>query len=78
MGDCHSCRIQLLKVYLEKVSISKKTQWHSIGHEVVGQTYEGRDKKIIKVMYNDTTPLELIEYFKPCISNFLKHNFIAH
>jgi len=78
MGDCHSCGIELLKVCQKKLFINKKKQWWSIGHEVVGTTFEGRDKKVNKVMYNDTTPLELIGYLKPYLSEFLVHNFIFH
>jgi hypothetical protein len=78
MGDCHSCGIELLKVHQEELCTSKNTQWRSIGHEVVGRTFEGQDKKVSKVMYNDTTPLELIEYLKPHLLEFVVHNFISH
>ncbi len=57
MGDCHSCGIELLKVCLEELCTSKNTQWRFIGHEVVGKIFEGRDKKISRVLYNDATPL---------------------
>ncbi len=56
----------------------KKTQWHSIGYKVIGKTYDGWEKKISKVMYNNTKPLELIEYFKPHLSNFIVHNLITY
>lgn len=29
-------------------------------------------------MYNNTKPLELIEYFKPHLSNFIVHNLITY
>jgi hypothetical protein len=53
-------------------------QWHSIGHEVVGKTIDGRDKKVSRFMYNDTRLLQLIDYLKLHLSNFVVHNFIVH
>jgi hypothetical protein len=29
-------------------------------------------------MYNDTTPIDLIEYLKPRLLNFVLHNFVAY
>jgi hypothetical protein len=40
MGDCHRCGIQLLQMYLEELHTNRKTQWQSIGHEVIGRTIE--------------------------------------
>jgi hypothetical protein len=44
----------------------------------VGTNVDGWDKKISRVLYNDTTPFALIEYFKHCLLAFVVHNFIAH
>ncbi len=57
MGHCHNCGNELLKVCPKKLCSSKKTQWWSIGHEVVGKTSEGWNKKVTRVLYNDITPL---------------------
>lgn len=54
------------------------TQWWSIGHEVVGKTANGQDKKVGRMMYNDTRPVEFIEYLKLCLLEFVVHNFVAH
>jgi hypothetical protein len=51
-------------------------QWHNIGHEVVVTTTNGREKKVSRVMYNDTTPIDLIQYLKLRLSNFVLHNFV--
>jgi hypothetical protein len=45
---------------------------------VVGRTFEGQDKKVSRVMYNDTTPFELIEYLKSHLLEFVVQNFIFH
>ncbi len=45
---------------------------------MVGTNVDGWDKKISRVLYNDTTPFALIEYFKHCLLAFVVHNFIAH
>ncbi len=52
-------------------------KWKSIGYDVVGQTFNGRNKKAPKVLYNETPPRELISYFKPRLQSFVTHNFIA-
>lgn len=49
----------------------------SIGYDVVGQTSNGWNKKAPKVLYNETSPKELISYFKPRLQSFVTHNFIA-
>jgi len=53
-------------------------QWCSNGHEVVGKTTNGWDKKVRRVMYNDIRHVQLIDYLKPHLSKFVVHNFIAH
>jgi hypothetical protein len=78
MGDYPRCGIQLLKVCPKELVNHKKTQWHNIGHEVVGTTTDGQEKKVSRVMYNDTTPIDLIQYLKPQLTNFVLHNFVAH
>jgi hypothetical protein len=78
MSDYPRCGIQLLKVCPEELVNHKKTQWRNIGHKVVGATIDGWEKKVSGVMYNDTTPIDLIQYLKPQLSNFVLHNFIVH
>jgi len=78
MGNYPRCGIHLLKVCLEELVNHKKTQWHNIGHEVVGTTTDGREKKVSRVMYNDTIPIDSIQYLKPQLSDFVLHNFVVH
>ncbi len=77
MGDYPIFGIQLFQVYLKELVSHRKTQWCDIGHEVVGTTTNGQEKKISKVMYNDTTPIDLIKDLKPRLLNFVLHNFVA-
>jgi hypothetical protein len=44
---------------------------------VVDRIVDGRDKKVNKMMYNDTRLVELIKYLKPHLSKFVVHNFVA-
>jgi hypothetical protein len=44
----------------------------------MGTTTDGREKKINRVIYNDTTPIDLIQYLKPQLLDFVLHNFVAH
>jgi hypothetical protein len=44
----------------------------------VGKTANGQDKKVGRMMYNDTRPVEFIEYLKLCLLEFVVHNFVAH
>ncbi len=71
IGNCPMCGIKLLQVCLEELFTSSKTQWCSISYEVIGKTYNGQDKKINKVMYNNTKPFEFIKYFKSLLSKFV-------
>jgi hypothetical protein len=77
MGDYLRCKIELLDIYPHELTTERHTQCHNIGHEMVGKSANGQDKKISKVIYNDTTPLELIQYLKPRLSKFVVHNFIV-
>jgi hypothetical protein len=52
-------------------------KWISIGYDVVVQTFNGKNKKAPKVLYNETFPRELISYLKPRLQSFVTHNFIA-
>jgi len=45
---------------------------------MVGRIVDGEDKKVGRMMYNDTRLVELIEYLKPCFLEFVVHNFVAH
>jgi hypothetical protein len=61
MGDYRRCGIQLKYKSLQRTCILIERQWWSIGHEVAGRTVNGQDKKVSKMMYNETRLVELIE-----------------
>jgi len=44
---------------------------------VVDRIVDGRDKKVNKMMYNDTRLVELIKYLKLHLLKFVVHNFVA-
>jgi hypothetical protein len=37
-------------------------EWKNIGYEVIGKTYEGRNKKAQKLEYHQIVAKELLEY----------------
>jgi hypothetical protein len=44
----------------------------------VGTILDGREKKVLRLVYNETPPRELIDYLRPKIKEFVVHNFIAY
>jgi hypothetical protein len=60
-----------------ELEIDRTIHWRNIGYEVVGHNEDGRDKKASRVEYHDTHPSELFEYLKPCLKDFVFHNFIS-
>jgi hypothetical protein len=64
MGECRLYGIQNLNLCLHELSLNMLVKWKNIGYDV-GQTFDGRDKKAPKVLYNETPPKELISYLKP-------------
>jgi hypothetical protein len=51
--------------------------WRSIGYEVVGHIEDGKEKKASKLEYHKTPPLDLINYLKPCLKEYVFHNYMA-
>ncbi len=39
---------------------------------------ESKEKKASKVEYNEAPPRDLIQYLKPCLKEFVLHNYVAH
>ncbi len=44
---------------------------------MVGRTTNGQNKKVSRMMYNDTRHVELIKYMKLHLLEFVVHNFVA-
>jgi hypothetical protein len=77
MGDRENCGIQQFKVCDQEYATEQKVQWRHIGSEVVGKTRDGRDKKVPRVMFQETVPREMITYLRPKMEEFTVHNFFA-
>jgi hypothetical protein len=78
MGECENCGIQQFKVCDQEYATEQKVQWWQIGSEVVEKTRDGRDKKVPRVMFQETALRELITYLRPKMEEFTVHNFFAH
>jgi hypothetical protein len=78
LGNCVECSVtRRLRVCGGKLSSEKLISWRCFGQETIGVSSNGRDKKVVKLEYKETTTAELIEFMKPKLTFFVKHNFLA-
>jgi len=76
-GECLECEITTFKIYLRELQFDKLIKWKNIGYEVVGKTYERRNKKAQKLEYHFTLLRELLKYFYPRLKEFVLHNYVS-
>ena len=77
LGECINCGVQNLRICPSEVSSEKLVKWKRTGYEIIGVGEDGKPKKAIKVIYCETKPVELIDYCKSKIADFIVHNFFA-
>jgi hypothetical protein len=79
MGTCGQCGIDKLSLCpAEILGLEEyKLKWKCFQYEEVGRTAEGRPRKRIKETFMETSPSVFIEYMKPKVHQFIKHNFVA-
>jgi hypothetical protein len=78
LGNCADCGVTtMLQVCSGELNSQKLITWRCFGQEIVGVNSEGKDRKVVKLEYKETTATELIEFMKPKLSFFVKHNFLA-
>jgi hypothetical protein len=81
--DCLLCNYAdygvstMLRVCSGELNSQKLVTWWCFGQETVGINSKGKDRKVVKLEYKETTTVELIEFMKPKLSFFVKHNFLA-
>ena len=51
--------------------------WRCFGLETIGVNNESKDMKFMKLEYKEMTIVEFIDFLKPKLSFFVKHNFLA-
>jgi hypothetical protein len=51
--------------------------WKSIRYEVVSHIEDGNEKKASKLKYHKTPPLDLINYLKSHLKEYVFHNYMA-
>jgi hypothetical protein len=51
--------------------------WNCFELEVIGVNEDGRPKKKVKECFKETSSSTFLEYLRPKIQLFVKHNFVA-
>jgi hypothetical protein len=59
------------------ISFKKLVKWRSTSYDVVGDTFNGKEKKVPKVFYHDTPPRKLVSYLKMGLQFVVTHNFVS-
>jgi hypothetical protein len=77
-GNCADCGVTTrLRVCGGELSSEKLISWRCFGQETIGVNSDGRDKKVVKLEYKETTTADFIDFVRPKLSFFVKHNFLA-
>ncbi len=77
-GNCPMCRVEKLALCLKEVigSLNDVMQWHWFALETIMANNNQALKKLTLV-YKTTTTNEFINYLKPKLQYFVKHNCCA-
>jgi hypothetical protein len=60
----------------EAGSSGSLVKWKHFAMEVI-RTKNGKERKKLQLVYEETTSDKLISYFKPKLEAFVRHNFVA-
>jgi hypothetical protein len=79
-GSCPYYGVEILSFYPKKLtrSHSNVIQWCQFSLETTTMARNGQTLKKLTLMYKSTTIDKFINYLKPKLQHFVKHNFIAH
>jgi hypothetical protein len=80
MGSSYNCGVEnKLPIYPSESSLSNewKVFWKCLKLEVIGVNEDGRPKKRVKECFKETSSSTFIEYLRPNIQKFVKHDFVA-
>jgi hypothetical protein len=77
-GNCPMCGVQNLSFYPKELvgSLFDVIQWHHFALETT-IFKNGQSLKKLTLVYKTTTLNEFIDYLKPKLQHFVKHNFVA-
>ena len=77
-GECDFCGVETLLVCLFKEDriLEQHIPWKWFAMETI-TSEKGETWKILALMYKSTTSDEFIQYLKPKLEFFVKHNFVA-
>jgi hypothetical protein len=78
LGTCSDCGVQLLPVYNDEVQnpTGVLVEWRRFALEQT-TSRKGKVSKKLTLVYKKTFPDVLLEYMRPKLQNFVKHNFVA-
>jgi hypothetical protein len=78
-GKCHNCGIQKLFFCLVELSSmgSNLVEWRRFALEKT-RSRNGKPLKKLTLVYNKTTLNEMMDYLKPKLQHFVKHNCVVH
>jgi hypothetical protein len=72
------CGVQKLSFYPKELAgtLSAVIEWHFFALETM-MSRNGQSFKRLTLVYKSTTSYEFIDYLKPKLQHFVKHNFIT-
>ena len=76
---CVHCQFKLLPIFLREESDQNQhlVSWQQFEKVILGQTWDGKRKEVIKLEPKLTMSKEIILYAKPKLREFVVYNFIA-
>jgi len=78
MGDCTNYGVVKLSIYPNEYStMLPRLLWRCFKHDTIGVIDEGKPKKSIKKTFWKTTTSMFLDYLRPKLQHFIKHNFGA-
>ena len=78
MGSCSQCGVDSLQLCPnEEANAAFKLKWRCFSYEVVGVNDDGEPRKRIQEVFMETSCVEFIDYLKPKLKEFVRHNFVA-
>lgn len=79
MGECSACGVdKLLEICPEEENGNHIVKWKRFEKTVIGgYDATGVVKKRIQEVFKETTSVEFLQYLKPNLQKFIKHNYVA-
>lgn len=78
-GNCEMCGIDMLITcpLEEGINSTRLMQWKCYEKVIHGKTRAGKDNKVLRLQYKETTAKVFLEYMRPKFRKFIVHNYFA-